>query len=74
MTEIVLGKYLGILLFLLIVLILVALMPLSLLLGGGLDPDCCAPASSGSRSCSPVSPPWACSCPRSRSTRRWRRS
>jgi len=38
MTEIVLGKYLGVLLFLLIVLALIALMPLSLLLGGGLDP------------------------------------
>ncbi len=38
MTEIVLGKYLGVLLFLLIVLVLIALMPLSLLLGGGLDP------------------------------------
>lgn len=37
MTEIVLGKYLGILLFLLIVLGLIGLMPLSLLLGGGLD-------------------------------------
>jgi ABC-2 type transport system permease protein len=37
MTEIVLGKYLGVLGFLLIVLVLLALMPLSLLLGGGLD-------------------------------------
>lgn len=37
MTEIVVGKYLGILLFLLIILGLVALMPLSLLLGGTLD-------------------------------------
>ncbi len=38
MSEIVLGKYLGVLGFLLIVLALIALMPLSLLLGGGLDP------------------------------------
>ena len=38
MTEIALGKYLGVLLFLLIVLALIAFMPLSLLLGGGLDP------------------------------------
>lgn len=37
MTEIVLGKFLGILFFLLILLILIALMPLSLLAGGGLD-------------------------------------
>jgi ABC-2 type transport system permease protein len=37
MTEIVLGKYLGILLFLLLILGLIALMPLSLLAGGGLD-------------------------------------
>jgi ABC-2 type transport system permease protein len=37
MTEIVLGKYLGILLFLAIVLALIGLMPLSLLAGGGLD-------------------------------------
>jgi ABC-2 type transport system permease protein len=37
MTEIVLGKYLGVLLFLLIVLALTALMPLSLLAGGSLD-------------------------------------
>jgi ABC-2 type transport system permease protein len=37
MTEIVLGKYLGLLSFLLIQLLLIALMPLSLLLGGGLD-------------------------------------
>lgn len=37
MTEVVLGKYLGIMLFLLLILALIALMPLSLLLGGGLD-------------------------------------
>jgi ABC-2 type transport system permease protein len=37
MTEIVLGKYLGVLLFLLTVLALIGVMPLSLLLGGGLD-------------------------------------
>ena len=37
MTEIVLGKYVGVLLFLLTVLVLVGLMPLSLLIGGGLD-------------------------------------
>ncbi len=37
MTEIVLGKFLGILFFLLILLILIALMPLSLLAGGGRD-------------------------------------
>lgn len=37
MTEIVLGKYLGVLLFLLILVALIALMPLSLLVGGGLD-------------------------------------
>jgi ABC-2 type transport system permease protein len=37
MTEIVLGKYLGLMLFLLVILLLIALMPLSLLLGGGLD-------------------------------------
>jgi ABC-2 type transport system permease protein len=37
MTEIVLGKYLGILGFLAVVVILVALMPLSLLAGGQLD-------------------------------------
>jgi ABC-2 type transport system permease protein len=37
MTEIVLGKFLGILLFLLILLALIALMPLSLLAGAGLD-------------------------------------
>ncbi|MHB8535301.1 MAG: ABC transporter permease [Sulfuricaulis sp.] len=37
MTEIVLGKYLGILMFLLILLALIALMPLSLLAGAGLD-------------------------------------
>jgi ABC-2 type transport system permease protein len=37
MSEIVLGKYLGVLLFLLVVLGLIALMPLSLLAGGGLD-------------------------------------
>jgi ABC-2 type transport system permease protein len=37
MTEIVLGKYLGLLSFLLLQLLLIALMPLSLLVGGGLD-------------------------------------
>ncbi|MEK7223041.1 MAG: ABC transporter permease subunit [Pseudomonadota bacterium] len=37
MTEIVLGKYLGILLFLLVLLALIALMPLSLLAGARLD-------------------------------------
>jgi ABC-2 type transport system permease protein len=37
MTEIVLGKYVGIMLFLLLIVALIALMPLSLLLGGGLD-------------------------------------
>jgi len=37
MTEIVLGKYLGLYTFLLIQLLLIALMPLSLLVGGGLD-------------------------------------
>jgi len=37
MTEIVLGKYLGILLFLLVLLVLIALMPLSLLAGARLD-------------------------------------
>jgi len=37
MTEIVLGKYLGLYTFLLIQLLLIALMPLSLLAGGGLD-------------------------------------
>lgn len=37
MTEIVLGKYLGVLLFLLTLLALIGLMPLSLLAGGGLD-------------------------------------
>lgn len=37
MTEIVLGKYLGVLLFLLVIVVLVAAMPLSLLLGGTLD-------------------------------------
>lgn len=37
MTDIVLGKYLGLLLFFGILLALIALMPLSLLLGGGLD-------------------------------------
>lgn len=37
MTEIVLGKYLGVLAFLLILVALIALMPLSLLVGGGLD-------------------------------------
>ena len=37
MTEIVLGKYLGILLFLLVLLVLIAIMPLSLLAGARLD-------------------------------------
>ncbi len=37
MTEIILGKYLGIMMFLLLLLALIALMPLSLLAGGGLD-------------------------------------
>jgi ABC-2 type transport system permease protein len=37
MTEIVLGKFLGILLFLLVLLVLIALMPLSLLAGARLD-------------------------------------
>jgi ABC-2 type transport system permease protein len=37
MTEIVLGKYLGVLMFLLIVVAMITLMPLSLLVGGGLD-------------------------------------
>ena len=37
MTEIVLGKYFGLLTFLWLQLLLIALMPLSLLLGGGLD-------------------------------------
>jgi len=37
MTEIVLGKYLGVVLFLLMLLVLIGLMPLSLLAGGGLD-------------------------------------
>lgn len=37
MTEIVLGKYLGLVAFLALQLLLVAFMPLSLLLGGGLD-------------------------------------
>jgi ABC-2 type transport system permease protein len=37
MTEIVLGKYLGILLFLLVLLVLIVLMPLSLLAGARLD-------------------------------------
>jgi ABC-2 type transport system permease protein len=37
MTEIVLGKYLGVMGFLLVVLALIGLMPLSLLAGGGLD-------------------------------------
>jgi gliding motility-associated transport system permease protein len=37
MTEIVLGKYLGVLLFLLVIVVLLALMPLSLLAGGTLD-------------------------------------
>jgi ABC-2 type transport system permease protein len=37
MTEIVLGKYLGVLAFLLVMVGMILLMPLSLLLGGGLD-------------------------------------
>jgi ABC-2 type transport system permease protein len=37
MTEIILGKYLGILLFMLVMLGMLALMPLSLLVGGSLD-------------------------------------
>ena len=37
MSEIILGKYLGILSFLLIMVLLIALMPLSLLLGGNID-------------------------------------
>lgn len=37
MTEIVLGKFLGVFLFLLLLVALIALMPLSLLTGGGLD-------------------------------------
>jgi ABC-2 type transport system permease protein len=37
MTEIVLGKYLGVLLFLMVIIMLVVLMPLSLLAGGTLD-------------------------------------
>ena len=37
MTEIILGKYLGIIGFIIIILLLMALMPLSLLLGGNLD-------------------------------------
>ena len=37
MTEIVLGKYLGVLGFLLLIVALIALMPLTLLFGGGLD-------------------------------------
>jgi ABC-2 type transport system permease protein len=37
MTEIILGKYLGVFGFLLIMVGMIALMPLSLLLGGGLD-------------------------------------
>lgn len=38
MSEIILGKYLGLVLFLLTLVGLIALMPLSLLLGGSLDP------------------------------------
>lgn len=38
MSEIVLGKYLGFMLFLLVIVALTALMPLSLLVGGTLDP------------------------------------
>jgi ABC-2 type transport system permease protein len=37
LTEIVIGKYLGVIGFILIMLLLMALMPLSLLLGGNLD-------------------------------------
>jgi len=37
MTEIVLGKYVGVLLFLWLLVALIALMPLALLVGGGLD-------------------------------------
>jgi ABC-2 type transport system permease protein len=37
MTEIVLGKYLGVFGFLMIMVVMIALMPLSLLAGGGLD-------------------------------------
>ena len=37
MTEIVLGKFLGMLAFLLLIAVLIALMPLSLLMGSGLD-------------------------------------
>lgn len=37
MTEIVLGKYVGVVMFLSIMLLMLTLMPLSLLLGGGLD-------------------------------------
>jgi ABC-2 type transport system permease protein len=37
MTEIILGKYLGVLAFLLVMVGMILLMPLSLLLGGGLD-------------------------------------
>lgn len=37
MTEIILGKYLGVLVFLFIMLLMIALMPLSLLLGGAID-------------------------------------
>ena len=38
MTEIILGKYLGVLFFLLVMVGMILLMPLSLLLGGGIDP------------------------------------
>ena len=37
MTEIVLGKFIGVMVFLLIVVLMIVLMPLSLLLGGSLD-------------------------------------
>jgi len=37
MTEIILGKYLGVVLFLLIMIILISIMPLSILVGGTLD-------------------------------------
>lgn len=37
MTEIVLGKFLGVMVFLLVIVLMIVLMPLSLLLGGSLD-------------------------------------
>jgi len=73
MTEIVLGKYLGLYTFLLIQLLLIALMPLSLLAGGGLDFGLLASGLLGSHCCSAGSRPWACSCPRSPSTKPSRR-